>query len=228
MSAKTGLAREIVRARRLTEQVLGLAERGKRDEQDIRCLNLVLQALKGGHLFQASVTLRLPPRDPRLRSRRSIICIVDATTRLVKVLVNHDERMLAFPGVDWATAERRETRIEKRAGSVEEEIILRHFGRDMYSEDVIASLAAETAFGADGLEPVSPEELRDLVKITQNDPNLPTPIAGLGVSWGHPGGCRHVPYLRDGAVRRSLGLSDWFVDDWSGGWWFAARRKSKR
>lgn len=157
----------------------------------------------------------------------SIVRIVDENTRGITVRVNHDERILAFPGVGWATEDNRESRIADRTGMVEEEIILRCFGRDMSYEDVIVALAKETAFGEDGLEPVSPEELRDLLKITQADPNLPTPIAGLGVSWRHPGGHRHVPYLRGGAGRRVLRLADWFEYDWTGHWWFAVRRKSK-
>lgn len=158
----------------------------------------------------------------------NIVRIVNDKTRLVTVRVNHDDRVLTFPGVDWATRDKRESRIPDRTGLVEEEIILRRFGRDMSSEDIIAALVKETAFEAWGLEPNSPEALRDLLKVTQHDPNLPTHIAGLGVSWRFPDGYRFVPCLGGGLDRRYLFLARWFEYGWRGYWWFAARRKSKR
>lgn len=158
----------------------------------------------------------------------SIIRIVDEETRIVTVRVNYDDRMLAFPGVGWATEDRRESRIAERTGVLEEEIVLRRFGHNLPSEEVIAALAQETTFGEDGLEPVSPEELRDLLKVTQHDPNLPTPIAGLGVSWRDPDGRRHIPHLFGGTDGRCLDLARWFESGWLDPLWLAARRKSKR
>jgi len=103
-------------------------------------------------------------------------------------------------------------------GTVECEVILVHFDRDIKSEAAITELEQM------GLQPA---KIEHLLALGAKHPDLQRefPIICLGSSWVHSDGDRVVPYLGHWDAERGLVLR-WFVSRWSRFCRFAAVRKS--
>ena len=102
-------------------------------------------------------------------------------------------------------------------GTVNTEVVLVHFDRDISSENAIKKMEQM------GLEPAKTEHLLAYGALAwQRDPKL---IVALGSSWVSPGGDRDVPCLDGYFGDRRLDLY-WFGGDWYDGWRFLAVRKS--
>lgn len=103
-------------------------------------------------------------------------------------------------------------------GTVECEVILVHFDRNIKSEAAITELEQM------GLQPA---KIEHLLALGAKHPDLQRefPIICLGSSWVDSDGDRDVPCLDDWGARRSLDLH-WFGDVWVGDCRFAAVRKS--
>lgn len=148
----------------------------------------------------------------------TIIRRINPSTFELKIEVDHDDRVDKFPGYSWATADRRRDRVPRRTGRECIMVTLRRFEKQLGPDEPWELLEREE------IDPLTPEEHRDLHKARMNDPDLPTPIASCGASWRGPGGHRYFPCLAGGAGRRYLDLV-WIHDGWNGDWWFAGCRK---
>lgn len=104
-------------------------------------------------------------------------------------------------------------------GTVEEEVVLIHFGRLIEGDD------AEREMDAIGLEP-SPIEETLAVGAQYPDVQRQFPVVGLGSSWAHPRGGVCVPVLGRWGDERELHLGR-RAGGWDAFYRFLARRKRK-
>lgn len=96
------------------------------------------------------------------------------------------------------------------------EMVIKHFDRELGSDEVIAELAKED---------LVPANLYELLAYAKEDWNGQDFIVALGSSWVVSRGYRHVPCLDYWDAGRRLCLDFW-RDGWYGTYRFAAVRKS--
>ncbi|MBI4090447.1 MAG: hypothetical protein HY422_00305 [Candidatus Komeilibacteria bacterium] len=128
------------------------------------------------------------------------------------------EQRLASGRYDWKNSDIKEKNFPiKGEGTVERNLELAHYGKDMSTDAVLAAIDAQ------GYRPATIEEL---LAFGAKYPELQRefPIVALGSVWRHWRGDRHVAYLSRDGDGRGLDLH-WIESDWFAVFRFLVVRK---
>ncbi len=233
MAAKTSVARKIERARGLFSGVIGLAEKGQRDAEDLDGLLLVLQVLKDGHVYQVRVTPRLTPKP--LAQAQRITPPPGGRIHLLTVSVNESRPWkeavcAAGPNTeadsevwrvgDWRIGDQYPPMV--RATEEPCEVILVNFGPR-------SSTSSRQALAWGRAQRLCPASPRTIFAIGEHSPMLRRNLAvnRLAVVSLKPcsfEGGQRVPGVWGCGSKRGASLY-WFTDEWYADDWFAFVRE---